>query len=81
METPGTFTRAQLLRHLQVTAKELHARMQEGQLPMPLWGVSPDDLRARWSRAAVERALDTPHGPGATVEGAERLLDRALGLR
>jgi|HigsolmetaAR206D_1030411.scaffolds.fasta_scaffold08514_2 hypothetical protein len=79
--TPRTLTRAQLRAYLQVTHAEIDQRMAEGRLPKPLWGTEPDDPRARWDRAAVDRALDNEAGPTATLAAAERHLDHALGIR
>lgn len=64
-----------------LTAAELRQRVAEGRLPKPLWGLEADDKRARWDRAAVDRALDRASGLPANDALGTSALDRALGLR
>lgn len=78
---PRLLTRAQLRAYLgSITVTELEERMAAGLLPRPVWGIPPDDRRARWDVRQVDRMLDAAGGPAATLEAAERHLDRALGL-
>lgn len=78
---PRLVTRAQLRAYLGgLTARELDERIGAGVLPRPLWGRQPADKAARWDLRRVDRMLDEAAGPAATVEAAERHLDRALGL-
>lgn len=60
---------------------EIQTRMKNGQIPLPLWGLAPEDSRARWDRKSVDRALDLASSIPATLEADEALLDRALGTR
>ena len=60
---------------------DIALRMATGRLPAPMWGLSPDDSKARWDRRAVDRALDAASGLPATVEQDIDLLDRHLGTR
>jgi hypothetical protein len=79
--TPRLLTRAALRTYLGgISATELQERMAEGLIPRPVWGLDPADKRARWDVRAVDRMLDAAGGPAATVEAAERFLDRALGF-
>lgn len=59
---------------------EIAARMERGQIPGPVWGLAPDDPRARWDSPAVDRALDAASGLPATIEADEAALDREFGL-
>ncbi len=77
---PRLLTRAQLRGYLQITVTELAERIDARQLPPPMWGLAPDNPRARWDIRQVDRMLDAAAGPAATVEAAERHLDRAFGL-
>lgn len=78
---PRLVTRAQLRAYLGgIGATELAERIAAGLLPPPLWGLHPADKAARWDLRRVDRMLDEAAGPTATVEAAERHLDRALGL-
>lgn len=78
---PRLVTRAQLRTYLgAISARELEERIGAGVLPRPLWGRHPGDKAARWDLRRVDRMLDEAAGPAATVEAAERHLDRALGL-
>lgn len=78
---PRLLNRAQLRAYLGgLSAADLDARMADGLLPRPIWGLDPADKRARWDVRAVDRMLDAAGGPAATVEAAERFLDRQLGL-
>lgn len=78
---PRLLTRAQLRAHLGALPwAEIAARMEQGRLPRPLWGLAPEDGRARWDRRAVDRAIDAASGIPATIEEQEAALDRALGL-
>lgn len=79
---PRLLTRAQLRTYLGgISATELEERIGAGLLPRPVWGLQPGDKAARWDVRQVDRMLDAAAGPAATVEAAERHLDRALGLR
>ena len=74
-------TRAELRRYLGgISAAELADRIAARQLPRPLWGLPPEDARARWDQRAVDRALDAASGLLVSVETATATLDRALGL-
>lgn len=77
---PRLLTRAQLRAYLQITVTELQQRIDQNQLPRPMWGVDPDHKAARWDRQQVDRALDEAAAPVATVEAATRHMDRAFGL-
>lgn len=78
---PRLLTRAQLRGYLGgITATELDERIAAGLLPRPIWGLQAGDRAARWDVRQVDRMLDAAGGPAATVEAAERHLDRAFGL-
>lgn len=54
--------------------------MQSGQIPGPMWNVSPDDRHARWDRRAVDMALDTASNLPGSVEAGTAALDRHFGF-
>ncbi len=77
---PRLLTKSDLRAHLGgLPWAEVAARIEKGQLPRPLWGLAPDDVRARWDCRAVDRALDLASSIPVTLEAAEDFLDRALG--
>lgn len=78
---PRLLTRAQVRAYLQVTDKELTARMQRGQIPGPLWGSDAALDNARWDRQAIDRAVDRASAIPAHLDAAAEELDLALGLR
>lgn len=78
---PRLVTRAQLRAYLGgISTTVLAERIAAGLLPPPVWGLHPTDKAARWDLRRVDRMLDEAAGPTATLEAAERHLDRALGL-
>jgi hypothetical protein len=61
---------------------EVLRRIDNDELPMPLWGVAPSDPKALWDVHMVDKALDLAHGgAGPSIDDQVKMLDRALGFR
>lgn len=73
--------RSQLLDYLGCLPWAVAAeRIEAGRLPGPVWGLDPDDKRARWDIKAVDEALDRASAIPGSIEQQTSDLDRALGL-
>ncbi len=59
---------------------EIERRMAAGQLPKPLWGVSPNEKTARWDRAAIDSALNRYSHPKGSFQSDLADLDHACGI-